>query len=183
MANKIYTKTGDGGKTALFGGTRVPKNSLRIVAYGTVDELNAFVGLTLVHNMPEDVRQQLERTSAVLFTLGADLATPLLPVPSYHIPRITSEHFSEIEGWIDRLDEVLEPLKTFILPGGVHAAATLHVARTVCRRAEREIVALAETEDVGECVVPYVNRLSDYLFVAARAVNHASGMVDIPWKP
>ncbi|MBU3699319.1 MAG: cob(I)yrinic acid a,c-diamide adenosyltransferase [Candidatus Kapabacteria bacterium] len=182
MATRIYTKTGDDGTTALFGGTRVDKDDLRIEAYGTVDELNAIMGVVLTHDMTDTLRQELTRISSDLFTLGADLATPLDPPPAYHIPRIADEDVLRLEGWIDAHDEDLEPLKAFILPGGQPAAAHLHHARTVCRRAERCTVALSRREDVGPHVVHYLNRLSDYLFTAARAVNHAAGVTDVPWR-
>lgn len=182
MATRIYTKTGDDGTTGLFGGTRVTKDDLRIEAYGTVDELNAIIGIALTHDMADQVREELTAISSQLFTLGADLATPLDPPPSYHIPRITQEHVSALERLIDRHDDTLAPLKAFILPGGTKGAAYLHLARTVCRRAERCIVSLARREDVGEHVVHYVNRLSDYLFTAARAVNMAAGVEDVPWR-
>lgn len=183
MALKIYTKTGDDGTTALFGGTRVPKHAMRIEAYGTVDELNAVLGMVLTHDMASAMREELTQISSDLFTLGADLATPLDPPPTYHIPRITGEHVSTLERKIDAYDAELPELKAFILPGGTQAAAGLHLARTVCRRAERRTVLLAEHEDIGEFVVRYLNRLSDYLFTAARAANHAAGITDTPWKP
>lgn len=182
MAFRIYTKTGDDGTTGLFGGTRVQKDDLRIEAYGTVDELNAVIGITLTAPLPDHVREELTAISSTLFTLGADLATPLDPPPVYAIPRIGVDHVTALERLIDAHDEVLEPLKAFILPGGTPAAAYLHLARTVCRRAERCTVALARREDVGDHVVHYLNRLSDYLFTAARAVNHAASVPDVPWR-
>lgn len=182
MAFRIYTKTGDDGTTGLFGGTRVQKDDLRIEAYGTVDELNAVIGITLTATLPDNVREELTAISSTLFTLGADLATPLDPPPAYAIPRIGGDHVTALEQSIDAHDEVLEPLKAFILPGGTPAAAYLHLARTVCRRAERCTVALARREDVGDHVVHYLNRLSDYLFTAARAVNHAASVPDVPWR-
>jgi cob(I)alamin adenosyltransferase len=182
MATRIYTKTGDDGTTGLFGGIRVRKDDLRIEAYGTVDELNATIGVVRTCAMPESISEQIASISSVLFTLGADLATPLDPPPSFEIPRISMEHINELESWIDRFDERLEPLKAFILPGGTPAAAHLHVARTICRRAERCAVGLAAHEDVGSYVVKYLNRLSDYLFTAARAVNAEAGVADVPWR-
>lgn len=182
MATRIYTKTGDDGTTGLFGGNRVAKDSLRIEAYGTVDELNAILGVALAANMPQGLINELTDVSSTLFTLGADLATPLDPPPSFAIPRITGEHIMELERRIDRHDEALEPLKVFILPGGTPAAAALHQARTVCRRAERAAVALARTEDVGPHVVTYLNRLSDYLFTVARRANKLAGFADVPWS-
>ncbi len=183
MATKIYTKTGDDGTTGLFGGTRVRKDNARIEAYGTVDELNAVIGVVRTLPLPAAVEEQLALVSSTLFTLGADLATPLSPPPTYNIPRIASEHIAELEGWIDRFDGELSPLKTFILPGGTPAAAHLHLARTVCRRAERCIVVLAAEEEIGDLAVRYVNRLSDYLFVAARFVNAWAQQPDVPWTP
>ena len=182
MATRIYTKTGDDGTTGLFGGIRVRKDDLRIEAYGTVDELNATIGVVRTCALPESISEQIASISSVLFTLGADLATPLDPPPSFEIPRITMEHIGELESWIDRFDEQLEPLKAFILPGGTPAAAHLHVARTICRRAERCAVALAAHQDVGIYVVRYLNRLSDYLFTVARAVNAEAGVADVPWR-
>lgn len=183
MALRIYTKTGDDGTTGLFGGTRVSKDHLRIHAYGTVDELNSVIGIALTTSMPDDVREQLEAISSELFTVGADLATPLDPPPAYDIPRIGQEHISWLEGRIDAFDAELQPLKNFILPGGTPAAAQLHLARTVCRRAERITVSLAEHDNIGEHVIRYLNRLSDYLFTVARVVNHRAGVQDTPWRP
>ena len=183
MATRIYTKTGDDGSTGLFGGDRVRKNSARIEAYGTVDELNAVIGMVLTHELPADLRADLEATSAHLFTLGSDLATPLNPPPVYKIPRITEEHVVGLERRIDRIEATLTPLKTFILPGGTQAAATLHLARTVCRRAERSAITLGDSDEIGVFVVRYLNRLSDWLFVAARYSNASSNISDVPWKP
>ncbi len=181
MATRIYTKTGDDGTTALFGGQRVGKDDLRIQSYGTVDELNAVIGIALTAEMSDELRAQLLAVSSELFTLGADLATPLDPPPSYAIPRIQAEHVQHLERLIDAHDAVLEQLKQFILPGGSAAAAHLHLARTVCRRAERLVVALARHEDLGPNVVTYLNRLSDYLFTVARRANHDLGLPDVPW--
>jgi cob(I)alamin adenosyltransferase len=182
MATRIYTKTGDDGTTGLFGGTRVSKDHLRIHAYGTVDELNAVVGMALSHELADDLREHLLRISSDLFTVGADLATPLDPPPVYEIPRVTEEHVADLERRIDAYDAELEPLKNFILPGGTVAASQLHLARTICRRAERITVALAAHEDVGAFVIRYLNRLSDYLFTAARLANHRAGIADTPWR-
>lgn len=183
MSTRIYTKTGDDGTTGLFGGVRVRKDHLRIEAYGTVDELNAIIGVVRGLPLPPHIEHQLADISSTLFELGSDLATPRDPTPVYNIPRISMEHIAELESWIDAFDETLEPLKNFILPGGSPAAAHLHVARTVCRRAERSTVALAAQDEVGGFVVRYLNRLSDYLFTAARAVNADKGIVDVPWRP
>ena len=181
MAMKIYTKTGDDGTTALFGGRRVPKNDMRIETYGTVDELNSVLGLALSVEMPVQMRPDIERISALLLTVGADLASPLLPPPRYAIPRVADSDVLVLERLIDTYEEDLEPLKNFILPGGTPAAAYLHLARTVCRRAERCAVALAEAEDIGPVVAKFLNRLSDFLFVAARRANHLAGRGDVQW--
>lgn len=178
---KIYTKTGDDGTTGLFGGTRVPKDHLRIEAYGTVDELNSVLGVAQSCGMPEKLQPIMQRISGLLLTVGADLATPLNPPPRYAIPRIAQEDSLWLEGLIDTYEEDLEPLKSFILPGGTQAASHLHFARTVCRRAERCVVALAREEDIGAIVQPFLNRLSDFLFVAARMANYCAGINDIPW--
>jgi cob(I)alamin adenosyltransferase len=182
MATRIYTKTGDSGTTGLFGGRRVPKHHLRIEAYGTVDELNATLGMVLALEIPVHIREQLLAISTDLFTAGADLATPLDPPPAYAIPRILPEHVLHLERRIDEFDAVLPSLSTFILPGGTELAAHLHLARTICRRAERRCSALAEEEEIGSVIIQYLNRLSDYLFVAARMANHLAGVADVPWK-
>lgn len=178
---KIYTKTGDDGTTGLFGGTRVPKDHLRIEAYGTVDELNSVLGIAQSSDMPETMSSAMLHLSSLLLTVGADLATPLNPPPRYAIPRVTQEDSKWLEGLIDTYEENLEPLKSFILPGGTQAASHLHLARTVCRRAERCVVALGREEDIGTTVQPFLNRLSDFLFVAARMANYCAGVKDIPW--
>ncbi len=185
MATKIYTKTGDDGQTGLFGGQRVPKDHLRIEAYGTVDELNSLLGVILALQgttaLPSDMSATLRDISALLFTAGADLATPLDPPPSYPIPRIESTHTQFLERMIDAYDTELEPLKTFILPTGTTTAAHLHLARTVCRRAERLVVALSREESCGEEIVRFLNRLSDFCFTAARLANKRAGLEDIAW--
>ncbi len=181
MATRIYTKTGDDGTTGLFGGNRVKKFSLRIESYGTVDELNAVVGVALTEEIPGDVRLQLTTISSLLFNLGSDLATPLEPPPSYPIPRITEDQVKQLELWIDTFEEELKPLKQFILPGGTKGSAQLHVARTVCRRAERRVVELGEQEMLSPNVLTFLNRLSDYLFVIARVVNARNNVEDVPW--
>ncbi len=182
MATSLYTKTGDKGSTGLFGGQRVPKDDLRITAYGTVDELNAVLGLVLCHDCPPRLHEPLVQLSSLLFTLGSDLATPLDPPPSFDMPRIRASHSTWLEGLIDSYDAELPPLKNFILPGGTQAAAYLHLARTVCRRAERHCVSLAAREDIGSEVVVFLNRCSDYLFIAARLANHDAGLADVAWQ-
>lgn len=181
MAIKIYTKTGDDGTTGLFGGDRVPKDHLRIAAYGTIDELNSLLGVALTHNMPERIKTSILDISALLFTAGADLATPLDPPPSYPIPRIEAAHTAYLERLIDEYDAELTPLKAFILPTGTPAASYLHLARTVCRRAERYETTLARKENIGSEIGKFLNRLSDYLFTAARMANHLEGTDDIEW--
>jgi len=180
---KLYTRTGDDGSTALFGGQRVAKDALRVQAYGTVDELNSFVGLCAV--AAEGQRQErLLAIQARLFEIGADLATPRSgdddPGPG-HIPRITETHVAELEAWIDEASDGLPEMKNFILPGGTELAARLHVARTVCRRAERVVYTLAQEAPVGELIVKYLNRLSDLLFAMARHANHDAAVADVPW--
>ena len=179
---KIYTRTGDSGSTGLFGGSRVEKNHPRLDAYGTVDEANSLIGAAIASMLPEAnaLVRVLEAIQADMFVVGADLATPLDAKPV--VPRITSAHVTALETAIDELEADLEPLKTFILPGGSPAGALLHVARTVTRRAERSVVALAETESVDTLVIVYLNRLSDLLFVAARWINQASGAGEVAWK-
>ena len=182
---KIYTKTGDDGETGLFGGPRVRKNSPRIEAYGTVDELNAVVGMVRTHVFPSeqgppaDLDGLLARIQNELFDLGAELATP--EPAKFGIAGATEAHVSALEREIDRYEVELEPLKQFILPGGTPAAAALHLARTVCRRAERCVVTLTETETISPNTVIYLNRLSDLLFVLARAANRRAGLADVPW--
>jgi len=190
VLTKIYTRTGDSGTTALGTGARVPKNHLRISAYGTVDELNASLGTALL-SVPDtpgddaDMRASLLRIQNDLFDLGADLCVPdtgeELP---YEPLRMSDEQAAWLETEIDRMNGELQPLTSFVLPGGKPAAAALHMSRTICRRAERLVVALAATEDehVSEAALKYINRLSDYLFVASRYLND-KGAGDVLWKP
>ena len=176
---KIYTKTGDDGTTGLFAGGRVRKDSVRIRAYGDVDELNSTIGMARsldATNIFADVFDQLQR---LLFNLGADLATPLLA--KNIIPRIKNEDTLSLEALIDRYDSELPPLTHFILPSGSALASQLHIARTVGRRAEREIVTLAQSEDIGEMIEPFINRLSDLLFVMARYANFKLGVAESIW--
>jgi cob(I)alamin adenosyltransferase len=184
MADKIYTKTGDDGTTGLFGGARVAKDSLRIESYGTVDELNSVLGLARSLGLGADHDGLLATIQEQLFVLGADLATPHGAMKNFPLPRVTSVDVVCLERAIDRLEENLPPLKSFILPGGSQAGAALHIGRTVCRRAERAVVMLAHEEpDIGPMPVQYLNRLSDLLFVLARAANHAAAMPEHPWMP
>lgn len=187
VLSRIYTKTGDAGTTALGSGERVPKTSVRIAAYGTVDETNAQIGMVRIHlaGTYSDVDAMLLRIQNDLFDLGADLCVPdrgeKLP---YEPLRMSDAQVKRLEDEIDELNGVLQPLKSFILPGGSAAAAALHVARTVCRRAERIMVELAAlpNEPVSAAALKYVNRLSDFLFVAGRFVND-HGKADVLWVP
>ncbi len=181
---KIYTRTGDAGETALFGGGRVKKAHPRVHAYGTVDELNSVLGLALARMAPGPSRDRLGQVQHDLFALGAVLATPP-PAGSRRrpaTPDLPVERVEEMERWIDEADEVLEPLRQFILPGGTEAAAALHVARTVCRRAEREVVELGHDEPLESDIVTYLNRLSDLLFSLARLENRRAGVPDVIWS-
>lgn len=184
---RIYTRTGDRGETGLFGGQRVGKDHVRVDAYGEVDELNAVVGLAVVQLRAEgmdELARRLQVVQADLFTLGAHLATPAPEDggrESSYIPALPEERVAEMEAWIDAADAELEPLRSFILPGGGEAAARLHLARTVCRRAERRVIALAREARVPEAQVVYLNRLSDLLFTLARLANHRSGVGDVAW--
>jgi cob(I)alamin adenosyltransferase len=185
VLNKIYTKTGDAGTTALASGERRPKHDLRVEAYGTVDETNAVLGL--VRQVTADAHPQLDavlgRIQNDLFDLGADLATPETDEPPAYPPlRITEAQVTAIEQEIDRLNADLEPLRSFVLPGGSAAAAQLHMARTVSRRAERLMTALAAEETVNRNAMVYMNRLSDFFFVASRWVND-KGAQDVLWVP
>ncbi len=180
---KIYTKTGDTGETGLFGGGRVPKDHRRVEAYGQVDELNAAIGFALSLDPQEFERPLLETIQRDLFTIGAELAAPdpaklenALPAARIGEPRVEA-----LEDAIDSHEEKLPALKNFILPGGTPKAAALHLARTVCRRTERGVVALARAEAISPAIVKYLNRLSDLLFVLARAANARAGHPDIKW--
>lgn len=187
VLNRIYTRTGDAGTTALGSGERVPKSDLRIASYGTVDETNAAIGVARLQLTPGDAEtdQRLVRIQNDLFDLGADLCVPdrgeKLP---YEPLRISDAQVDRLEKEIDAMNAELKPLRSFVLPGGTPAAAALHVARTVCRRAERLIVELAAnpSEPVSEAALKYINRLSDFLFVASRYVNDR-GKLDVLWVP
>jgi cob(I)alamin adenosyltransferase len=186
---KIYTKTGDRGDTGLFGGGRVPKDHVRVEAYGEVDELNSTVGLVILHLQAAgeaEMAAGLRQVQADLFTIGANLATPAVEDggrDNPYIPELDSARTTALESWIDAADAELEPLRSFILPGGSPAASVLHLARTVCRRAERRVVSLAHQATVAESVVIYLNRLSDLLFTLARLANKRAGVEDVPWLP
>ena len=179
--NRIYTKTGDKGDTALGDGTRRPKNDLRIAAYGTVDEANAAVGLARLHTAGE-LDAMLGRIQNDLFDLGADLATPEDGRRGEGRLRIVDSQVERLEREIDQMNATLKPLDSFVLPGGTAAAAYLHLARTIARRAERRMVELAQGETVGAAAIRYANRLSDHLFVASRFANDG-GQKDVLWIP
>lgn len=183
---KIYTKTGDDGETGLWGGLRAPKDALRIHAYGTVDECNAAIGVARAALQFSDAAGEtanldelLAQIQDTLFVVGADLATP---GEAARIPRVSTGDVEQLEQAIDRLEGALEPLRQFIHPGGTLAAAQLHLARTICRRAERWAVSLAREEPINPQVIPYLNRLSDFLFVGARVANARAGIPDVPWR-
>lgn len=178
---KIYTKTGDKGDTSLFGGGRVPKSSARIEAYGTVDELNSVVGLAASYPISSKGADWLHRVQQDLFVLGSDLATP--PSSKAKAHRIAEEDTRMLEEAIDEMQAELPELKNFILPGGSPRGATLHLARTVCRRAERATVTCRETEEISDTALKYLNRLSDFLFVLARYENQQAGTKEEIWKP
>lgn len=189
MATRIYTKSGDAGETGLFGGKRVRKDDRRVEAYGDVDELNAAIGNVRALKPDSDIDATLFRIQNDLFALGADLATPFESGGAHGsviVKRMPPEPAVALEQEIDRLEAELTPLKRFVLPGGTQLAASLHLARTVCRRAERSTVALAdfeETEPINPEIVRYLNRLSDLLFVMARAANRRGGVEDVFWEP
>jgi cob(I)alamin adenosyltransferase len=178
---RIYTRTGDDGSTGLGFGGRVAKDDLRIACYGTVDELNSALGLARAAAPPPEIDAPLARIQNDLFHLGADLCVPEKEKAAHPVPRIEPRHVEQLEAWIDEWNARLPALENFVLPGGTPAAAALHVARTVCRRAERRLVALVRREPVGEHDLPYLNRLSDLLFVLARAANQLAGVDDVLW--
>ena len=178
---KIYTKTGDKGETGLYGGARVSKDDVRVAAYGTVDEANAALGVARAYYADKAVNDDLETVQNVLFDVGADLATPQDSKYRSQVTAIDEGDVRDLERLIDRYDGELEDLKSFILPGGHEAAAALHFARTVVRRAERDVVTLTRHEAVNPQVAIYLNRLSDLLFVMARVVNMRMGVSETRW--
>ena len=186
MSNsRVYTRTGDDGQTGLFGGPRVAKDDVRLEAYGTVDELNSAVGIVAATVEQDDLRVRLQVVQSDLFDIGGELATPDLeerirrgqPVG----PRVTDEDVAKLEGWIDAFDEEIEPLQKFILPGGTLAAGQCHLARTICRRAERRVLTLSRDAAVALQVLRYLNRLSDVLFTMARVTNARAGVEEPQW--
>jgi len=180
---RIYTRMGDDGVTQLASGREVPKDAPRVRAYGVVDELNAHIGVALAAGLDERLAEALPVIQNELFHLGADLATPPSEGAEIQVPRIESRHVEALETLIDELNAVVGHLENFILPGGSTGAAALQLARAVCRRAERRAVALSREEQVGDQIVPYLNRLSDALFVMARFENHRRGVEEPLWDP
>ncbi len=185
---KLYTRTGDDGTTGLFGGERVDKDHPRVEAYGTVDEINACIGFAAAacaegepgHPQMMDIFRQLQSR---LFEIGADLATPAGSAKESTIGRIAESHVVEAEAWIDQIEAGNDPMSHFVLPGGTELAGRLHLARTVCRRAERRLVNLSRSATINPSVVKYLNRIGDLLFAMARRANKDGGVADIPWKP
>jgi len=184
MSMKIYTKTGDKGKTSLIGGTKVYKSDLRIESYGTVDELNSFVGLCLDHLKSHNITNVLAEIQDRLFTIGSALACDPEKETKLKIPDLHEADVELLEKEIDKMNEVLPVMKSFILPGGHVAVSTLHVARCVCRRAERCCVRMQKKEmEVESLIIKYLNRLSDYLFILARYIGYLLKVPESPWKP
>lgn len=184
MAFKIYTKTGDKGKTSLIGGTKVPKSHLRIDSYGTIDELNSYIGLVSDHLTDAPSIKILREIQDRLFTIGSSLACDPEKEPKMKIPDLLEADITLLENEIDRMDALLPEMRSFILPGGHVAVSTTHVARCICRRAERICVNMQEQDMfVDELVIKYLNRLSDYLFVLARYTGQLLDVAEIPWKP
>lgn len=182
--SKLYTRSGDKGSTSLVGGQRVSKTDVRIEAYGTVDELSSFIGIVLSDpTCPAEEKSHLLTVQSRLFDIGAYLAT----IPTADFPAslygLNTQSVTDVETWIDTLDATTPAMHSFILPGGTPLAAHCHVARTVCRRAERRIYSLANATEVNPLITEYINRLSDYLFILARYLNHVAGRDDIAWKP
>lgn len=179
---KIYTKTGDDGTTGLFSGERVLKSSLRVDAYGTVDELNSVLGILSSNELDERFNVPIFKIQNLLFNLGSDLATPFHSKMSNKIDRIKIEDIEFLENLIDEYESELQPLRNFILPGGSVSSAFFHNARTVCRRAERLVVKLSQDEKVNDILIKFLNRLSDLLFVMARMANHLAVKDDVKWE-
>ena len=182
-APRIYTRHGDAGQTGLFGRDRVSKSDQRVVAYGCVDETSAFIGWAVAADCGQDLNSWLQSIQHRLFDIGADLATPEGTPFRARLPRLVERSdIEQLEQWIDLCMDNTPELRAFVLPGGSEAASRLHIARCVCRAAEREVVSLAGDEEIRAEVLGYLNRLSDFLFAAARFVNHQQGAADIPWQ-
>jgi cob(I)alamin adenosyltransferase len=180
---KIYTKTGDAGETGLFGGPRVKKSDPRVEAYGDVDELNAAIGVVRAQLEDPEIERELARAQDALFCVGAELATPHGAKARSAIPEVEARWVEALEAAIDGWEAQLPPLRQFVLPGGTRTAAALHLARCICRRAERRVVALAAESEVAPATLAYLNRLSDLLFVAARIANHRAQKPETAWDP
>ena len=178
---KIYTKTGDKGSTSLFSGGRVLKSDLRIKAYGSVDELNSFIGLLIACEINHNFKEILINIQHKLYNLGSLLAVK--GKPKYELPKIKEKDIQFLETEIDKISTELPPLKNFILPGGNMQVAQCHVCRTICRRAERELVELSQTEEIDFLLVKYLNRLSDYLFALSRIISKETNAIETVWKP
>ncbi|CAN5355268.1 cob(I)yrinic acid a,c-diamide adenosyltransferase [soil metagenome] len=184
MAIKIYTKTGDAGKTSLIGGTKIPKSDLRIESYGTVDELNSYLGLVSDVSNDDQIKQFIKMVQDRLFTIGSSLACDPEKEPKMKIPDLLETDVEQLEKEIDRMNEVLPEMKFFILPGGHATVSTIHIARCVCRRAERCCVRMQENNEfVDALVIKYLNRLSDYLFVLARYIGQVLNVEEVAWQP
>ena len=178
----VYTRTGDGINTSIIGGDRIPKYSLRLEAYGTVDELSSFIGnLVADDSVIDEQRADLLKVQNMLFNIGGYLATPP-KIRKEEVPGLSQENIDEMESWIDTMDEQLPKLNNFIIPGGCKASAKANMARTVCRRAERRILQLASEEQISVLVIAYINRLSDYLFVIGRFLNKFADFEEITWQ-
>lgn len=184
---KLYTRTGDDGMTGLFGGGRVSKDHPRVEAYGSVDELNATLGLAACAVSTSDFGTRLATMFATiqsqLFDIGADLATPADSAHADKVVRVDESAVTQLEGWIDEIDAQNEPMKTFVLPGGSELAARLHISRAICRRAERRLLPLDHAESINPLIGQYLNRLGDLLFAMARGANRDGGVPDVPWIP
>jgi cob(I)alamin adenosyltransferase len=179
---KIYTRKGDSGQTSIWGGRRLSKDQARVEAIGSVDECNAALGAALTREVPGEVREVLLAAQGGLFVVGSELMAPDRSGPGSRLPRLSDPDVTELERAIDRIESALPELANFILPGGTTAAAELHMARAICRRAERRVTTLARAEEVIPLIPAYLNRLGDLLFVAARLTNHAAGVPDVIWS-
>jgi cob(I)alamin adenosyltransferase len=183
MSAKLYTKTGDKGTTSLLGGKKVRKDNPRIDAYGNVDELNSFLGLLKDQDeVAKELKDQIFWIQEHLFTIGSILATES-GFSGFELPKITDSHVNQLENWIDTFDSEVPPLKNFILPGGHPAISMSHVCRSVCRRTERSIISLDEFDEIDGVIIRFMNRLSDYLFIFARAIGNRLNVPEIPWSP
>ncbi len=183
MSTKLYTKTGDKGQTSLLGGRKVSKSNIRIEAYGNVDELNSFIGHLKDHEAVENrLKQELYWIQEHLFTIGSNLASDP-DFSGFELPSISETEVAQLEVWIDEFDAEVPPLKNFILPGGHPAVSLSHVCRTVCRRTERSVILLADSEKIDEVIIKFMNRLSDYFFIFARVLGQILEVPEVPWSP